>query len=86
MANVRQWSRTAAIEVYLQFEIVIFGLKKNLYPFPLVKAKLNMRFLTNRSYGANMFILLNTRQYIGALYHLCVIKQCGADKEKNLEI
>jgi hypothetical protein len=24
-----------------------------------------------------------SRQYIGAPYHLCVIKQCGAEKEKK---
>jgi hypothetical protein len=46
MANVRKWSRDAAIDGYIPSERVVF--LKKIFPFPLSTAKLIGNLLANR--------------------------------------
>jgi hypothetical protein len=64
VANVCNMSRTVAIEVYLSLNMHF--LRKLLFTFPLVTAKLISDYFDNERCGSNKIFLLIARQFIYA--------------------
>ena len=81
-SNVRQWSRTVAIEVYFQFEHAVFE-QNVLFPFPLVTAKWIGDLFDKKRCESNKIFPLTTRQFICAPNVRSVKRDAARTRKKS---